>query len=185
MDVLLILLLTVLNGAFALSEMALAASRKVRLMADAEAPNDGRLAALRLLAPGWKPEWTPVVTDLLEQPGEDLRATAADVLAARARRNDPVCAGVLLKTLGDGDARVRMAVAAIQQQELFPEMSALQRSNVGTIISELGTNILKYASTGRILLRAIRCGHRRGVEVLAIDEGPGIPDIAQAMQDEG
>ena len=82
------------------------------LMADAEAPNDGRLAALRLLAPGWKPEWTPVVTDLLEQPGEDLRATAADVLAARARRNDPVCAGVLLKTLGDGDARVRMAVAA-------------------------------------------------------------------------
>ena len=78
---------------------------------------------------------------------------------------------------------VRMAVAAVQQQELFPDMTTLQRSNVGTIISELGTNILKYASTGRILLRAIRCGHRRGVEVLAIDEGPGIPDIAQAMQD--
>ena len=78
---------------------------------------------------------------------------------------------------------VRMAVAAIQQQELFPEMSALQRSNVGTIISELGTNILKYASSGRILLRAIRSGTRRGVEVLAIDDGPGIPDIAQAMQD--
>ena len=78
---------------------------------------------------------------------------------------------------------VRMAVAAVQQQELFPEMTTLQRSNVGTIISELGTNILKYASSGRILLRAIRSGTRRGIEVLAIDEGPGIPDIRQAMQD--
>ena len=78
---------------------------------------------------------------------------------------------------------VRMAIAAVQQAELFPGLSTLQRGNVGTIISELGTNILKYASSGRILLRAIRCGRRRGIEVLAIDEGPGIPDIAQAMQD--
>lgn len=97
-----------------------------RLLADAEAPNDGRLAALRLLAPGWKPEWTPVVTDLLEQPGEDLRATAADVLAARAKRNDPACAGVLLKTLGDGDARVRIAVAgALAQLEIDGGADAL------------------------------------------------------------
>jgi anti-sigma regulatory factor (Ser/Thr protein kinase) len=78
---------------------------------------------------------------------------------------------------------VRMAAAAVQQPQLFPGMTTLQRSNVGTIIAELGTNILKYASSGRILLRAIRCGTRRGVEVLAIDEGPGIPDIRQAMKD--
>jgi len=49
MDVLLILLLTVLNGAFAMSEMALAASRKVRLMADAEAGDTGARAALALM----------------------------------------------------------------------------------------------------------------------------------------
>jgi len=49
MDVLLILLLTVLNGAFAMSEMALAASRKVRLMADAEAGDKGARAALALM----------------------------------------------------------------------------------------------------------------------------------------
>lgn len=78
---------------------------------------------------------------------------------------------------------VRMAVAAMQQQELFPHLTATERTNVCTIISELGTNILKYAGSGRLLLRAIRCGSRQGVEVLAIDEGPGIPDIAKAMQD--
>ena len=49
MDVLLILLLTLLNGAFAMSEMALAASRKVRLMSEAEAGDKGARAALELM----------------------------------------------------------------------------------------------------------------------------------------
>ena len=45
MEFLLIALLTLLNGAFAMSEMALAASRKVRLMADAEAGDNHPFAA--------------------------------------------------------------------------------------------------------------------------------------------
>jgi len=49
MEFLLIALLTLLNGAFAMSEMALAASRRVRLMADAEAGDKGARAALELM----------------------------------------------------------------------------------------------------------------------------------------
>jgi putative hemolysin len=49
MDVLLIVFLTLLNGAFAMSEMALAASRKVRLLADAQAGDKGSAAALELM----------------------------------------------------------------------------------------------------------------------------------------
>ena len=49
MDLLLIVLLTVLNAAFAMSEMALAASRKARLMAMQESGDTGAAAALRLL----------------------------------------------------------------------------------------------------------------------------------------
>ena len=49
MDVLLIVFLTLLNGAFAMSEMALAASRKVRLFADAQAGDKGSAAALELM----------------------------------------------------------------------------------------------------------------------------------------
>ncbi len=49
MDLLLIILLTLLNGAFAMSEMALAASRKARLAADAEAGDKGAQAALELM----------------------------------------------------------------------------------------------------------------------------------------
>ena len=49
MDVLLIVFLTLLNGVFAMSEMALAASRKPRLAAMDEAGDKGAKTALQLL----------------------------------------------------------------------------------------------------------------------------------------
>ena len=49
MDVLLIALLTLINGVFAMSEMALASSRKARLGAMAEVGDHGAAAALRLM----------------------------------------------------------------------------------------------------------------------------------------
>ena len=49
MDFLLIFVLTLLNGAFAMSELALTASRKVRLQTMAEAGDKGAQAALDLL----------------------------------------------------------------------------------------------------------------------------------------
>jgi putative hemolysin len=48
MDFLLIAVLTLINGAFAMSEMALTAAKKVRLMAMAEGGDDGAKAALEL-----------------------------------------------------------------------------------------------------------------------------------------
>ena len=49
MDILLIVFLTVLNGAFAMSELALASSRKARLLALAESGDKGAQTALQLL----------------------------------------------------------------------------------------------------------------------------------------
>lgn len=49
MDTLLIVFLTLLNGAFAMSELALASSRKARLTAMAEAGDKGSVTALQLL----------------------------------------------------------------------------------------------------------------------------------------
>ncbi len=50
-------------------------------------------------------------------------------------------------------------------------------------ISEVTRNIVRYARTGEIILSPIRRGDRRGIVVVARDEGPGIPDIEQALQD--
>lgn len=54
---------------------------------------------------------------------------------------------------------------------------------VATAISELARNILRYAARGVIILRLVDDYDKRGVEVLAADDGPGILDIALAMQD--
>ena len=54
---------------------------------------------------------------------------------------------------------------------------------IGTAVSELVRNILKYAVSGEIRLRRVKEMSRRGIEIEAIDRGPGIPDCEAAMSD--
>jgi serine/threonine-protein kinase RsbT len=54
---------------------------------------------------------------------------------------------------------------------------------VAAAISEVARNILTYARRGEIRVGLIQEGGRHGLIVVARDEGPGIPDLAQAMQD--
>ena len=54
---------------------------------------------------------------------------------------------------------------------------------IATAISELARNILEYARAGEMILGIVQKGSRSGVLIVARDDGPGIPDIAKAMQD--
>ncbi len=54
---------------------------------------------------------------------------------------------------------------------------------IATAISEVARNIISYAVKGEIDLSPLQAGHRRGIEIIARDLGPGIPDITLAMQD--
>ena len=54
---------------------------------------------------------------------------------------------------------------------------------IATAISEVARNIVVYANRGEIVLSVMRRGDRRGVLVVARDQGPGIPDIPRAMRD--
>jgi serine/threonine-protein kinase RsbT len=54
---------------------------------------------------------------------------------------------------------------------------------IATAISELARNLVRYAVHGEIILRLLDENGRRGVEVVAVDDGPGIPDLTLAMQD--
>jgi len=54
---------------------------------------------------------------------------------------------------------------------------------LATAISELARNILLYAGRGEIVLESAEQGVRRGVRVLARDQGPGIPDVQRALLD--
>jgi serine/threonine-protein kinase RsbT len=60
--------------------------------------------------------------------------------------------------------------------------SQTDQALIATAISELARNIVLYARTGEVRVDALQNGGRRGMLVVARDEGPGIPDIERAME---
>ena len=75
-------------------------------------------------------------------------------------------------------ARMRGRALAIQLG-----FRATSATLIATAISELARNILLYAQTGEIVLSAIERGARKGLAVIARDEGPGIRDVTRAIED--
>ncbi len=92
---------------------------------------------------------------------------------------------------GDGERRVRIerdsdVITARQQGREMALAAGLSGSDltvVATAISEVARNIIAYADHGEIVLALAEQGGRRGISVTARDQGPGIADIEQAMQD--
>jgi serine/threonine-protein kinase RsbT len=61
-------------------------------------------------------------------------------------------------------------------------LSPLLTAHVATAASELANNLWMHASRGgQISLRLRDDGLRRGVELQAVDDGPGITDVALAL----
>ncbi|TML28820.1 MAG: anti-sigma regulatory factor [Actinobacteria bacterium] len=61
--------------------------------------------------------------------------------------------------------------------------SATELTLIATAISEVARNIVLYAPRGEVVLRLTREEGREGIVVTARDEGPGIEDVALALQD--
>lgn len=59
----------------------------------------------------------------------------------------------------------------------------IDRTRIEIVILELTRNILTHAGRGELFLEAIEADHRRGMAVVAQDDGPGIADIELAMRD--
>jgi len=53
---------------------------------------------------------------------------------------------------------------------------------IATVISELGRNIVQYAGSGNISVSPIDQGQRSGISITAQDKGPGISNVALALQ---
>ena len=71
--------------------------------------------------------------------------------------------------------------AAVQSAEAMG-MAKTDSGAVAIAVTELGTNLLKHAKTGRLLIKGVGNGVR-GLRVLAIDKGPGIHDISTAVME--
>lgn len=59
----------------------------------------------------------------------------------------------------------------------------VDQARITTAISELARNIYLYAKLGEIEIERLQDGNRKGIAIVAKDQGPGISDIRQVMED--
>lgn len=76
--------------------------------------------------------------------------------------------------------RVRQAV---RQWAIAQGFSLIDQTKLVTATSELARNTVVYGGGGTVQLDALTRGSRRGLRLIFVDQGPGIPDIPQAMTD--
>ena len=58
-----------------------------------------------------------------------------------------------------------------------------EAGNVGLVVTEVAKNLLKHAGGGEMIVRAIERNGASALEMLALDKGPGIEDVARIFQD--
>lgn len=57
------------------------------------------------------------------------------------------------------------------------------RGRIALVATELGTNLVKHADGGEVLLRTVQHGGTKGLELLALDRGPGMQHLDQCLRD--
>ena len=78
-----------------------------------------------------------------------------------------------------------IVLARQQVRRLTQELgfSLVDQTKMVTAASELARNALIYGNGGVLRSETLTDGVRRGLRLHFIDEGPGIPDLTQAMTD--
>ena len=81
---------------------------------------------------------------------------------------------------GSQAGHARRTAAALAARLGFNEE---EQGKVALVASEAAKNLVAHAREGQLLLRALYSGAHVGVEVLALDKGPGMADVDRCMQD--
>lgn len=78
-----------------------------------------------------------------------------------------------------------LSIALYKTQIFCQDMgfNAVNTAKITTAASELIRNIIKYAGNGQLFVNMIEEDGKKGIEIVASDEGPGIEDLQSAMQD--
>jgi len=77
-------------------------------------------------------------------------------------------------------AEVRRHVVALAGKLGFSETEV---GKVAIVATEAATNLAKHALQGEVVVRLIEDQDRRGIEILALDNGPGMVNVAQSLRD--
>jgi serine/threonine-protein kinase RsbT len=72
---------------------------------------------------------------------------------------------------------------AVRKKSIALGFGLVDQTKVVTASSELARNTLDYGGGGTVLLELVENGTRSGLKLTFEDQGPGIPDIDQALTD--
>jgi anti-sigma regulatory factor (Ser/Thr protein kinase) len=61
--------------------------------------------------------------------------------------------------------------------------SSSQAGKIAIVVSELASNLVRHSEEGELLLRRLLVGGTSGIEVLALDVGPGIANLQESLRD--
>jgi anti-sigma regulatory factor (Ser/Thr protein kinase) len=75
---------------------------------------------------------------------------------------------------------VRRTVARMAQTLALSES---RRGDASIAATELATNLVRHARHGRVLLQVIAQGASGWLELLSVDDGPGMTDVQRCLQD--
>jgi anti-sigma regulatory factor (Ser/Thr protein kinase) len=77
-----------------------------------------------------------------------------------------------------GPSEIAAARRAANEMARRQGFSDLKLAQVALVVTEAATNIAKYAGGGEVLIRPLQWDSYSGIEILAIDTGPGISDLS-------
>jgi serine/threonine-protein kinase RsbT len=71
----------------------------------------------------------------------------------------------------------------VRERAVAITLSLVDQTKLVTAASELARNTIKYGGGGEVHLDVLEDGYKRGVGLIFVDNGPGIPDVDQALRD--
>lgn len=71
----------------------------------------------------------------------------------------------------------------VREWAISSGFSLVDQTKIVTAASELARNAVLHGGGGTVRLESLNDGARRGLRLVFEDQGPGIPDIAQALRD--
>src|SRR5262245_28401526 len=71
----------------------------------------------------------------------------------------------------------------VREWAVYAGFSLVDQTKIVTAASELARNTMTHGGGGTVRLEALNDGSRRGLRIVFEDQGPGIPDVEQALRD--
>jgi anti-sigma regulatory factor (Ser/Thr protein kinase) len=55
-------------------------------------------------------------------------------------------------------------------------------ARISLVVTEIATNLVKYSDEGELLVSSVEVEPRNGIDIIALDRGPGIKDLAGSLR---